>query len=116
MERSFYISCNKFRTNIVEDLKKEFRTDHRFVVHWDGKVLYDISEKKSVDRIAILLSVNGVDQLLEVPKADSGTAHQQASAVISTLNQWNVALYVKAISFDTPAINTGNVYAINKLL
>lgn len=113
---TLYRGRNKFRTNIVEDLKNEFRTDDRYVVHWDGKVLCDISEKKSVDRIAILLSVNGVDQLLGVPKADSGTAHQQASAVISTLNQWNVAPYVKAMCFDTPAVNTGKVYANNKLL
>ncbi|GBP73951.1 hypothetical protein EVAR_56109_1 [Eumeta japonica] len=51
----------KFRTNIAEDLKKEFRTEDLYVVHWDGKVLSDISEKKSVDCIAIHLSVNGVD-------------------------------------------------------
>ena len=106
----------KFRTNIAEDLKKEFRTEDRYVVHWDGKVLSDISEKKSVDRIAILLSVNGIDQLLGVPKADSGTAHQQASAVISTLNQWNVASYVKAMCFDTPPVNTGKVNTMNKLI
>lgn len=81
----------KFRTNIAEDLKKEFRTEERYVVHWDGKVLCDISENKNVDHIAILLSVSGVDQLLAVPKADSGTAHQQAAAVISTINQWKVA-------------------------
>lgn len=98
-----------FRKNITEDLKKEFHTEDRYVVHWDGKVLCDISNKKTVDRIAILISVSGVDQLIGVPKADSGTAHQQASAVISTLNQWNVAPYVKAMCFDTPSVNTGNI-------
>ncbi|GBP21687.1 hypothetical protein EVAR_16235_1 [Eumeta japonica] len=91
---------------MAEDLRKEFRTKYRYTVHWDGKVLCDISEMKTVDRIAILLFVNGVDQLLGVPKADGGTAHQKASAVISILNQWNVAPYVKTICFDTPLVNT----------
>ena len=106
----------KFRANIAEDLKKEFHTEDRYVVHWDGKVLCDISDKKSVDRIAILLSISGVDQLLGVPKAESGTAHQQALAVISTLNQWNVAPYVKAMCFDTTAVNTGKIYLINNCI
>lgn len=99
----------KFRTDMAKDLKKEFHIEDRYVVHWDGKILCDIANTKSVDRIAILLSVSGVDQLLGVPKLDSGTAHQQASAVIATLNQWKVAPYVKAMCFDTTAVNTGKV-------
>lgn len=97
------------RSNIAQDLKKEFRSDDRYVVHWDGEILPDILDSQSVDRIAVLLSVSGVDQLLGVPKADNGTAHEQSSAVITTLNQWNVAPYVKAMCFDTPAVNTGKV-------
>lgn len=106
---SIYRGRIKCRTEIADDLKKEFHTDDRYVVHWDSKILCDIADKTSVDRIAILLSVSGVDQLLGVPKAANGTAYEQASAVIATLNQWKVAPFVKAMCFDTPAVNTGKL-------
>ncbi|XP_044592956.1 uncharacterized protein LOC123270876 [Cotesia glomerata] len=104
---TIYRARIKHRSNIAQDLKEEFRSDDRYVVHWDGKILPDIADLQSVDRLAVLLSVSGVDQLLGVPKADIGTAYQQALAVISTLNQWNIAPYVKAMCFDTAAVNTG---------
>lgn len=100
----------KFRSDIAKDLKIEFHTDDRYVVHWDGKILSDIGVTKSVDRIAILLSVSGVDQLLGVPKAGEGSILKQASGVPDTLNQWKMAPYVKAMCFDTPPVNTGMIY------
>lgn len=104
---TIYRARNKYRSNITKDLKSEFHKDDRYVVHWDGKILSDIKGSETVDRIAVLLSVSGVDQLLGVPKADDGSALKQASAVIDTLNQWEVAPYVKAMCFDTPPVNTG---------
>ncbi|XP_044579677.1 uncharacterized protein LOC123261880 [Cotesia glomerata] len=104
---TIYRTRIKFRSDIAKDLKSEFHKDDRYVVHWHGKILSDIASTKTVDRIAVLLSVSGVDQLLGVPKADDGTALKQASAVIDTLNQWEVAPYVKAMCFDTPPVNTG---------
>ncbi|XP_044592001.1 uncharacterized protein LOC123270129 [Cotesia glomerata] len=104
---TIYRTQIKFRSDIAKDLKSEFHKDDRYVVHWDGKILSDIASTKTVDRIAVLLSVSGVDQLLGVPKADDETALKQASAVIDTLNQWEVAPYVKAMCFDTPPVNTG---------
>lgn len=62
--------------------KKEFHTE-------DGKILCDISDKKSIDRMAILLFVSGVDGMER-------------------------ALYVKAMCFDTPLVNIGKVNLIHK--
>ena len=52
--------------------KKEFDSDVPFMLHWDGKLLHDISgNKELVDRIAvvsaILVTGGGDDVLLGVP-------------------------------------------------
>lgn len=68
-----------------------------------------IIKVQKLDRIAVLFSVSGVDQLLWIP-ADDGSALKQASAVIDTLNEWEVALYLKEMCFDTPPVNTGIIH------
>ena len=50
-------------------------------VHWDGKLLEDITGKETVDRLPVLISGLGVDQLLGVPKLLAGTGEAMASAV-----------------------------------
>ncbi|CAG5071946.1 Protein of unknown function [Cotesia congregata] len=45
-----------YRQSITELLKDEFKIEDRYIVHWDEKILTDIVDPKSVDRIAILLS------------------------------------------------------------
>lgn len=95
------------RKTIAEQLKREFKIEDRYIVHWDSKLLSDIVDSKSVDRIAIILSTSGASQLLGVPKIVSGNAKNCSTAVLTTLNEWNVTPYVKAMCFDTPAVNTG---------
>ncbi|XP_044591947.1 uncharacterized protein LOC123270078 [Cotesia glomerata] len=58
---TIYRTRIKFRSDIAKDLKSEFHKDDRYVVHWDGKILSDIASAKTVDRIAVFLSVSGVD-------------------------------------------------------
>ncbi|XP_074113966.1 uncharacterized protein LOC141537025 [Cotesia typhae] len=38
---------------------------------------------------------------------NSGTADNQTSAILSTLSEWGITNYVKAMCFDTTAVNTG---------
>ncbi|XP_046430894.1 uncharacterized protein LOC124184831 isoform X2 [Neodiprion fabricii] len=59
------------------------------------------------DRIAIILSTSNVNQLLGVPKIFDGTAENHAVAILNTLEDWKVTPYIKAMCFDTPAVNTG---------
>ncbi|GBP15182.1 hypothetical protein EVAR_74057_1 [Eumeta japonica] len=87
---TIYRARIKYGSNIAQDFKTEFRSDDRYGVHRDGKIPCDIVDSQSVNCIAVLLPVSGVDQLLEVSKANRGTADQQALAVITTLNQWNI--------------------------
>ncbi|XP_074026395.1 uncharacterized protein isoform X1 [Leptinotarsa decemlineata] len=95
------------REDIAKGLKNNFKTHDKYVVHWDGKMLNDLVESKSVERLPVLLTAFGIEQLLGVPKMNSGTADNQKSVILSTLNEWGVIQYVGAMCFDTTAVNTG---------
>ncbi|XP_074109348.1 uncharacterized protein LOC141534110 [Cotesia typhae] len=95
------------RKDIAIGLKDNFKAHDKYVVHWDGKILNDISESKFVDRLPIILTAFGTEQLLGVPKMNSGSAENQTATILSTLNQWGIISCIKAMCFDTTAINTG---------
>ncbi|XP_074096336.1 uncharacterized protein LOC141525675 [Cotesia typhae] len=56
------------RKDIAIGLKDNFKAHDKYVVHWDGKILNDISESKFVDHLPIILTAFGTEQLLGVPK------------------------------------------------
>ena len=58
------------------------------VLHWDGKVLSDITGRQSVDRFPILVSGYEVYQLLGVPKLNHGTGEETSQAVVRMLKDW----------------------------
>ena len=76
---------------MAENLKAEFKPTVPLTIHWDGKLLEDISSKKIVDRLPILVSRLGVDQLLCVPKLPSGTGEAAATAVYDVTVAWGIA-------------------------
>ncbi|XP_074110901.1 uncharacterized protein LOC141535044 [Cotesia typhae] len=96
------------RKDIAIGLKDNFKAHDKYVVHWDGKILNDISESKFVDHLPIILTAFGTEQLLGVPKMNSGSAENQTATILSTLNQWGISSYIKAMCFDTTAVNTVN--------
>ena len=63
----------KCRQKIAANLKAEFRTGVPLTIHRDGKLLEDICSEEIVNRLPVLVSGVGVDQLLAVPKLLSGT-------------------------------------------
>lgn len=54
-------------------------------VHWDGKILEDISGSDTVDGLPISVADKSINQLLAVPKLQSGTGEAIASAVNATM-------------------------------
>ena len=54
-----------------------------------------------MDRLPVLISGLGVDQLLGVPKLLAGTGEAMASAVHETCMDWNIIEQVTCMSFDT---------------
>lgn len=70
-------------------------------------MLEDISGQEVVDRLPIIVSGQSVDQLLGVPKIESGSGELTATAVYETVSSWGTADKIKSMRFDTTAVNTG---------
>jgi 3-oxoacyl-(acyl-carrier-protein) synthase len=79
------------------------------VVHWDGKLLPDLTGKELIDRLPVIVSGAGVNHLLGVPKLPADSGEAQASAVAQALEEWGLYDRVSAMCFDTTSSNTGRV-------
>ena len=77
-------------------------------MHWDGKLLPDLTGKEKVDRLPVLVSGEGTMKLLSVPLLPSGTGTAIANAVFASLDDWGLTNRVQGMSFDTTASNTGH--------
>ncbi|KAL4113867.1 hypothetical protein QTP88_017425 [Uroleucon formosanum] len=102
----------RFRENKTIELQKKFNLLEKesLVLHWDGKLLPDITYGKSkADRLPVIVSFEGITQLLGVPKLKSGTGEQQANAIFDIINDWGVTNKVQALCCDTMASNTGRL-------
>lgn len=54
-------------------LQEKFKANIPLTVHWDGKLLVDLTSKEQVDRLAIMVAGQGVSQLLGILNITSGT-------------------------------------------
>ncbi|GBP69852.1 hypothetical protein EVAR_89356_1 [Eumeta japonica] len=93
------LSDRKATVVLTSTLKVQPNTP--LTVHWDGKLIEDITGHKTVDRLPILVSGQGVDQLLAVPKLSHGTGEACASAVYDTIVSWNLGDKIKCFA-STP--------------
>lgn len=96
------------RAQFAQELKAKFAVSTPLVVHWDGKLMEELTGKQYVDRLPVIVTgEGGLSQLLGVPKIASGTGEAQASAVKCMLEEWDLCGGVGALCFDTTAANTG---------
>ena len=100
------------RVDLLGSLKGKISADIEgiLVVHWDGKLIPDLTGHASlrkVERLPIIVSSSFHEQLLNVPALVSGTGQAIADAVVDALEEWKIKENVKAMSFDTTASNTG---------
>lgn len=102
----------KARKEKAETLKREFVPEYPLVVHWDGKILPEIVGAGKVDRLPVLVSWDGHEKLLGVPKTTSGTGFNEATSVYNLLEQWDLIEKVQAMSFDTTSVNTGHTNGV----
>ena len=100
------------RKEIADNIQMNFHPDAVLIVHWDGKLLPDLTGGGKVDRLPILVSSCGPEpcstQLLAVPKLASGTGAAEANAVFEAVNRWKIANSIVGLSFDTTSSNTGH--------
>jgi len=87
--------------------KDSFSTHCPLLLHWDGKLLPCIDgTKETVDRIAVIVTGNGVEKLLTVPKIGKGTGEEQAAACLKVLDDWKIRDKIQGLVYDTTS-NTG---------
>ncbi|KAG0724894.1 hypothetical protein GWK47_039686 [Chionoecetes opilio] len=92
---------------MAQKIREEFRSGNSLVVHWDGKLVMDLTTKEHVDRLPIIIS--GLEAPNCSPSPSWAVARERAwgAAVVSALETWGVADQVVGMPFDTTASNTG---------
>lgn len=95
------------RMEIAENIKTTFCLNSPAIIHWDGKLLPNITGHERVDRLPVIVTAGGKSQLLGVPCIDSGSGENQASAIYKLICEWNLSSKIGAMCFDTTASNTG---------
>ena len=75
------------RKKLAEKDKQEFNVDKPLVVHWDGKLLPNITNvvHEKVDCLAILVTGENTEKLLGVPKISKGTGEAMAEVTVVSL-------------------------------
>jgi len=96
------------RKHVTQNDKDNFSIEFPLLLHWDGKLLPDITgSKETVDRIAVIVTGNGLEKLLAVPKIGRGTGEEQAAACLKILDDWKIRDKLQGLVFDTTSSNTG---------
>ena len=94
-------------------LKDDMSRDMPLIVHWDGKLLADLSRKDHVGCLLMIVTGYHVFQLLKVSKTSGGSGENQLSVVVQALKERNLPNHVVGMCFDTTSSNTGiNVGAL----
>jgi len=85
---SIHRQRKQHRGKFVEEFKARFPGKIHLIVHWDGKLLENLTSKQHVDRLPVIVTGDGgFSQLLGVPRIASGTGEAQASAVKCVLKE-----------------------------
>jgi len=105
-------ACTSARHEMSKAIMDNFKPTCPLVLHWDSKILSEIVNTGSVDRLPVLLSGDGMDKLLGVPKMSSGTGENEANAVHKLLAEWQLTEKIKAMCFNTTSVNTGRLNGV----
>ena len=98
---------HKHRELVANEIKSSFNPNIPLTVHWDGKLLPALTGSEKVERLAVIVSGDGLMKLLGVPKIINSTGETQATAVFNLITEWNLQERIQFMCFDTTAINTG---------
>lgn len=76
-----------------------------YVLHWDGKIVPDLQNFANVDRLPVLVTFEGKEQLLGVPKIESGTGINQANCLYEMASDWGLYDGIQALCCNTASTN-----------
>lgn len=97
-----------------EQFREQCRAGHKFIIHFDGKIVPELGTSKAVkskeDRLAVLAMCGQDEHLMGIVAMDHGTGEAQAKAVFSLLQDFGAVEYesVIGLSYDTTASNTAH--------
>ncbi|KAK2575365.1 hypothetical protein KPH14_001258, partial [Odynerus spinipes] len=107
-------SIQRIRTQTRKSRAEAIKTDFQnnvpdvVTVHWDGKLLPGLNVRSSKEeRLPIIASFDGREQLLAVLKLESSSGKHQAKAASIALYDWNLNDKVQIMCCDTTSSNTG---------
>ena len=77
------------------------------IIHWDGKLVEGMADEGIAERLPILVSGDGIQKLLMVPKLAAGTGVLTGQAVYDAAKEWDLVENIIGMCLDTTASNTG---------
>ena len=77
------------------------------VIDWDGQLAEGMAGEGIAERLPILVSGDGIQKLLMVPKLAAGTGVLTGQAVYDAAKEWDLVDNIIGMCFDTTASNTG---------
>ena len=113
---------SQHRSEITSSIHADFSLvdKQQLVVHWDGKIMADTTNKEDpkskVDRLAVVVTGRELEKILGIVKLPAGTGTAQASATHQLLELWSMTSDVVVMCFDTTSANTGTVKGACSLL
>ena len=96
----------KHREAAANGIVDVFKRSTALTVHWDGKLMPDLTGQDKVDRLPTLVSTMGEKKLLGIPKIPAGTGQIKAQAVQTAICEWKLENLVRGMCFDTTSSNT----------
>jgi len=79
------------------------------VKHWDSKFLTDITGKSNIDRLPVVATALGIEQLLGVTGLTSGRGSEISSVVYEILLEWSLEDKIQGMIVVTTASYTGRL-------
>lgn len=67
------------------------------VIHFDGKTLPELTARNSTERLPIVATKFGKEQLLGVAKLEAGTGLAIANVVVNELTDWQLTKKTQAM-------------------
>lgn len=69
----------------------------------------EVTGREKFERLPIIVTQEDTEQLIAVPKLNSGTGIEIATNVFEQMKVWKLEDKVQAACFDTTAANTGEI-------
>ena len=91
----------------AKEIKASFAASNALTLHWDGKMMQDITGNKKIERLPILVSGSGSVKIIAIPKLSDCKAGPTSEAITSAAAEWALNDNVVAMCFDTTPVNTG---------